>query len=412
MSRDRLKILWLKTGALHPLDTGGKLRTYNMLRQLNTRHEVCFLAFLPPGIAKNSIKQASEYSSEQLWIEMQETPKGSLKFCFELFLNLFSDLPYVIEKYKSAKMSAKIAEVEETFDITICDFLTPAVNWLSATKRPTKSLLFQHNVEALIWKRLAETAGNPIKKWYFTLQWKRLKDFEQMAAAHFGGVVCVSDEDCRLMHKDYGLTNILGSVPTGVDVDYFKPIKRAPEDGLIVFVGSMDWMPNIDAVHYFVNEIYPKIKKTRPGTRFAIVGRKPMESVRALARKDNSIIVTGTVDDVRPWLDKATAMVVPLRAGGGTRIKIYEAMAQGTPVVSTSIGAEGLAIKDNENILIADSVEEFAQDVLTLLEDRTLGEKISKNARELVEKNFSWQKVATIFENYCYQIVEQKPNNR
>jgi glycosyltransferase involved in cell wall biosynthesis len=235
-----------------------------------------------------------------------------------------------------------------------------------------------------------------------------LRKFEQLASLKFGGVVCVSDEDCKLMKQDYGLTNILGSVPTGVDIEYFRPDNRAPEDGLIIFVGSMDWMPNIDAVQYFAEEIYPLIKKRRPNVRFAVVGRKPAESVKALTRKDSSIIVTGTVDDVRPWMDKARVMVVPLRAGGGTRIKIYEAMAQGTPVVSTSIGAEGLVVKNNENILIADNPEDFANATLKLLDNDTIAKEIAKNARELVEKNFSWQRVATIFENYCYQIVERK----
>lgn len=407
MDRKSLKILWLKTGPLHPLDTGGKLRTFNMLRQLNSRHEVCFLSFLPPGLSEDDIRRAFEYSSRQCWIKWKETQKGSLKFYFELFLNLFSDLPYVIEKYKSAEMSRKIAELEGEFDIVVCDFLTPAVNWISGTQGKTKAILFQHNVEALIWKRLAETSGNFVKRWYFTLQWNRLREFEKIGSGYFDGVICVSEEDRRLMKEDYGLNNILGSVPTGVDVDYFTPKNRAPEKNLIVFVGSMDWMPNIDATHFFVNEIYPKIKKIKPEIKFAIVGRKPVDSIRALGKKDNSIIVTGTVNDVRPWLDRAQAMVVPLRAGGGTRIKIYEAMAQGTPVVSTSIGAEGLEIKHNENILIANSPDEFANAVLKLLDDVNLSEKISKNARELVEKNFSWKKVSVIFENYCYQIIDR-----
>jgi glycosyltransferase involved in cell wall biosynthesis len=408
MNKSHLKILWLKTGALHPLDTGGKLRTYNMLRQLNKRHEICFLSFLSPELPDAAVEKANEYSSRQCWVKWRETPKGSVKFFFELIKNLFSDLPYVIEKYKSAEMSAKISEMESEYDLTICDFLTPSVNWLNATKNPSKSLLFQHNVEALIWKRLADTAGNPLKKWYFTLQWKRLRNFEKLASSKFGGVVCVSDEDCRLMQRDYGLTNIFGSVPTGVDIDYFRPDNRSPEDGLIIFVGSMDWMPNIDAVKYFASEIYPLIKSRKPDARFAVVGRKPVESVRALSAKDKSIIVTGTVEDVRPWMDKARVMVVPLRAGGGTRIKIYEAMAQGTPVVSTSIGAEGLVVKNNENILLADTPGDFAEATLKLLNDDGLAQKIARNARELVEKNFSWQRVATIFEDYCYQITERK----
>ncbi|MGC8828864.1 MAG: glycosyltransferase [Verrucomicrobiia bacterium] len=403
-----LKILWLKTGLLHPLDTGGKLRTYNMLKELKKRHKITYLALKPADYRQEYLEKANEYSHFQILVQWNETRKGALRFYCELFLNLFSALPYSIEKYKSEEMGREIATQEKNYDLVICDFLTPAVNWIHNTTQPEKSLLFQHNVESLIWKRLMENAGNFLKRWYLKKQWKRMYEFEKTVSARFAGVVGVSDEDCQIMRQEYGLNNVLGSVPTGVDIDYFKPDNRSPEDGLILFLGSMDWMPNIDAVEFFTESIYHKIKAKCPGARFIVVGRNPTKSVRELSEKDSSIVVTGTVEDVRPYLRKASVMVVPLRAGGGTRIKIYEAMAAGVPVVSTSIGAEGLAVEHNKNILIADSPEEFAEQTTRLLKDNTLANAISAKGRKLVEENFSWEKVVDLFENYFRLILMKR----
>jgi len=405
---DQFKILWLKTGLLHPLDTGGKLRTFNMLKVLNRRHKITYLAFSLPETSEESKKKASEYSSSQVLIPFNEAKKRSPKFYCELFLNLFSKYPYAVEKYKSDLMTKAIAEMESDFDIVVCDFLAPSINWIRATKQPSKSLLFQHNVEALIWKRLAENSNSYFTHLYLKSQWKRMRNFEKNASARFGGVVGVSDEDCRIMREEYGLTNVLGSVPTGVDIEYFRPDGRAPEQGYILFLGSMDWMPNIDAVQYFVNSIYPIIKGKYPSAKFVIVGRNPVKSVNELADNDKSIFVTGTVDDVRPYLKKASVMVVPLRAGGGTRIKIYEAMAAGVPVVSTSVGAEGLAVENNKHILIGDSPDDFADKTIRILNNEL--PEISSNARRLVEENFSWEKVTELFEEYCKTIIQKNIN--
>ncbi|MGC8744909.1 MAG: glycosyltransferase [Verrucomicrobiia bacterium] len=407
-----LKILWLKTGLLHPLDTGGKLRTYNMLKELKKRHKITYLALKPTDCRQQYVEKASEYSDFQILVQWNETRKGTLKFFCELFLNLFSTLPYSIEKYKSEQMGREISAQEPNYDLIICDFLTPSVNWIDNASQPEKALLFQHNVESLIWKRLMETSKNFIKRRYLKTQWKRTYRFEKRVSAKFGGVVGVSDEDCQIMRQEYGLNNVLGSVPTGVDIEYFKPDGRLPENGLILFLGSMDWMPNIDAVEYFTESIYHKIKTKYPEARFIVVGRNPTKSIRDLSQKHSSIIVTGTVEDVRPFLKKASVMVVPLRAGGGTRIKIYEAMAAGVPVVSTSIGAEGLAVEHNKNILIADSPEEFAEQTIRLLKDKMLADTIAANGRRLVEENFSWKKVVDLFENYCRLILMKRKSDK
>jgi glycosyltransferase involved in cell wall biosynthesis len=203
------------------------------------------------------------------------------------------------------------------------------------------------------------------------------------------------------------LKNVLGAVPTGVDVAHFSAVKPARKPRSLVFLGSMDWMPNIDSVHFFVAEIFPLLKAKFPETKFTIVGRNPPQSVRDLAARDANICVTGTVDDVRPFVAESEVMIVPLRIGGGTRIKIYEGMASAIPVVSTRIGAEGLPVSHGEQILLADSPEDFAREIGRLFEQPQLRECIGQNGFEFVRDNFGWESVTKIFEDYCIQICSK-----
>jgi glycosyltransferase involved in cell wall biosynthesis len=188
----------------------------------------------------------------------------------------------------------------------------------------------------------------------------------------------------------------ISSVPTGVDLPYFERPTGAALEHDLVFVGSMDWMPNIDGVRWFLDEVFPLIQAKKPGCRLAIVGRQPPASL--VAEQNAHIIVTGTVPDVRPFLWHAPVSIVPLRIGGGTRLKIFEAMAAGTAVVSTTIGAEGLPVTHGETIRIADSAPEFAAECIELLENREACDRLAANALHLLRAKFSWERVTDSFE--------------
>ena len=404
-----MEILWLKTGPLHPLDTGGKIRTFNMLRALTRQNKVTYLSLCPPEISDDVRKSAAEYCHRAAWIPWREARKGSAAFFSQLAANqLASRLPFVIQKYRSPKMALAIHELDQlgTLDLIICDFLTPSVN-LIWPGRPLKTptLLFQHNVESLIWKRMHATAAG-LKRAYLRGQWQRMRKFEFESSARFDGVVAVSDEDAAIMRKDYALKNVLGAVPTGVDCEFFAESKWPRQEHSLVFLGSMDWMPNIDAVEFFTGEIWPAVKKKFPHATCTIVGRNPPAKVKELERRIPGVRVTGTVDDVRPFLAAAAAMIVPLRVGGGTRIKIFEGMATGIPVVSTRIGAEGLPVKHGENILLADTPVDFAAQIAALFDAPAKAVCIGASGRTLVREKFGWESVNRIFEDYCRQACE------
>jgi polysaccharide biosynthesis protein PslH len=416
---DPLRILWLKTGPLHPLDTGGKLRTYHLLRELNRCHHVTYFA-LRDGDSTDDpsiFDQATEYSSEQRWFDWREVPKATPGFYLDLLKNYsFSSRPYVIDKYVSREMAAaiRILDEEGKLDLIICDFLTPAINLFPAgndrLKAPT--MIFQHNVEAQIWKRMAEQAGNVVQRTYLRGQWRRMQAYEAASCRVADAVVSVSEGDSRQLREEYGLSNVLGHVSTGVDIDYFSDTarterRRGGKD--IVFLGSMDWLPNIDAVEFFAETMWSKIRSVQPEARLVIVGRRPTPAVKALADQDPSIEVTGTVPDVRPFVSQAAAVVVPLRIGGGTRIKIYEAMSMGVPVVSTTIGAEGLDVTHGKNILLADDPETFVAATLEILGDPEVGERIGRAGALHVREHYSWPVVAREFEQLCQQTVARRP---
>jgi polysaccharide biosynthesis protein PslH len=395
-----MRILWVKSGPLYPLNTGGRKRTHAMLVELARHHHVTYLANLPAGHVLAREEPGASYAQEKIWIPSREPGEGSLAWVVSLVKNLlFSTQPFVLDRYRNEELARTLLDLDANggFDLVLCDFLTPAVNF-DFDRIDTPVVLFQHNVEARIWERLAAEKKNPLMRLLFRDQAARMREAEKALSAQCQGVIAVSPEDAADFREDYGLENVLGDVPTGVDTAFFSPPgPRTPEPGLIGFLGSMDWMPNIECVHHFVRDIFPGILARHPAARFLVIGRDPPPSLRCLTSDDDRVILTGTVEDVRPFLDRCEVLVVPLRSGGGTRIKIFEAMAQGVPVVSTTIGAEGLPVPDGEAVLLADDPASFASAVVALLESPELRERLSRRARELVVADHGWEAVTEVF---------------
>jgi len=389
-----MKLLWIKTDFLHPTTRGGQIRTLELLRQLHRRHEVHYVAFHDPR-QPEGLSRAPEYCSKAYPIDFQLRDKSSPAFLRELIAGLFSSMPVTIRRCRSAEMRRRIEELiaAERFDRVICDFLSPAPN----IPELSSCVLFQHNVEAMIWKRRAEHAGDPLRRYYLKLQADRMVCYEGEVCRKAKTVIAVSESDAALMREWYGVRRA-EAVPTGVDSEYFKPRAPAPPSADLVFVGSMDWAPNIDGIDWFQREVLPLILRSKPECSIAIVGRTPPPAVQKLAERYPFIQVTGTVPDVRPWLWGAKLSIVPLRVGGGTRLKIFEAMAAGAPVVSTMIGAEGLGARDGDTIRIADTPEDFAAACLALLENPAERERLSGRAIRMVTEKYSWEAVAGAFE--------------
>jgi glycosyltransferase involved in cell wall biosynthesis len=228
-----------------------------------------------------------------------------------------------------------------------------------------------------------------------------MRRFERDMCRRFDSVIAVSADDREQMKREYGAEAVF-DVPTGVDTEFFRPnraINVAPHS--LVFTGSMDWLPNDDAIRYFMREIMPLIKKSVPDVTLTVVGRNPAPALVDLSKEDSSLVITGRVDDVRPYMDKAAAYIVPLRIGGGTRLKIFEAMAMEKAVVSTTVGAEGLPLTNGVELLLADEPATFAEAVVRVLTDDDYASELGQRAAAVVRENFGWRPVTDRFISLC-----------
>jgi sugar transferase (PEP-CTERM/EpsH1 system associated) len=392
-------ILWLKSDLLVPLDKGGKLRTWHLMRHLARRHEITYLSFADSSVRMQDLVEMGHVASRIVTVGRDEAPKGSLKFYTGVARHVIDPLPYAIAKYRSDAYRSTLVKLlaEHPVDLIVCDFLVPAVNL--PDQLPCPAVLFTHNVEAEIWRRHTEQQGSTIQRWLYGLQYKRMLDFERDTLARFDAVLAVSEQDRNTFELLYpGATRSRAFVvPTGVDASYFSPDEHDSDRPRLVFTGSMDWLPNEDAMTFFCRDVMPIIRARVPGVELAIVGREPTRGVRNLAAQ-HGVVVTGRVDDVRPFVREAAVYIVPLRIGGGTRLKIFEAMAMGKAVVSTAVGAEGLPVVHDRHLLIADDPQAFANATVRLLEDSSSRHRLGRAARDLVATRFDWAVVASELE--------------
>lgn len=388
------------------MDTGGKIRTGNILKQLAKLHEITVISNVESPQDDPYVQDMNQFCHDFIQVPWQETKRYTLKFFLKLSLQMFSPYPVSVLNTVSPDLARVIKDeyARGDYDLVICDFVQAAL--LMDKLDADRTLLFQHNVEAQIAKRHVEQAGNPISKLFWWLQWYKMDRYERAQCMRFDCVIAVSEEDKR-QFEEQGCDSAV-SIPTGTDIDFFKPDHSQVNPDQLVFCGSMDWLPNEDGMVFFIEEIFPSIKQRRPGAELIIVGRNPSPVVVKLAENRNDIQLTGWVDDTRPYLARAGVFIVPLRIGGGTRMKIFEAMAMGKAVLSTSIGAEGLPVTDGENIALEDNAAAFADRACSLMENSVQAIALGTNAREYVEDNFSWQQVARVFDSICVDTVNKE----
>ncbi|MEO8523684.1 MAG: glycosyltransferase [Caldimonas sp.] len=385
---------------LFPNNTGGRIRTTNILRGL--KGGAFDVTLIGPGSETDQGKwqqQLADVCDRFLsWGPVRTRPRWMRAG------DLLRALPVNVAADRSR---AALELVERTldrnrFDVVVFDFVHSAV--LRPTKVNAATVCFTHNVEAEIFARHAEQATSLPLRLVWKSQYAKMRRFEQTALRQFTTVVAVSERDARHFVDAYGVVAPV-TIPTGVDLDFFQwhaPIEVGPEDPpTVVFIGSMDWEANIDGVRHFIDEVWPLVRAQVPHARFVVVGRNPPASLVNRAREARDITFTGFVDDVRPFVRSAHVSVIPLRVGGGTRIKAFEAMAMGCPVVSTSIGIEGLDVRDGEEFLRRDDASAQAAAIVQLLRDGKLRNDISLRARHCVEQRFGHHVAARAFEQAC-----------
>jgi sugar transferase (PEP-CTERM/EpsH1 system associated) len=392
------RILFLTPQLLYPPQQGGALRAFNLLAGLAARHTLHLLTLLQPGE-----HLAPDSPLFRLCARVEAVPAPLPRPLHRrLAATLFSPLPDMALRLPSPAFSARLANLlsQERYDIVQAESLEMAPFLLQAGGQARRALLVfdDFNAEYLLQRRAWETDARAARHWpaalYSWVQWHKIRRYEAQVCRAANLVIAVSEMDASAL-KEIAPAARVAVVPNGVDTTYFSNGSAAgpgpattPCD--IVFTGKMDFRPNVDAVLWFGREVLPRIRAEEPAARFLIVGQNPHPRLRALA-DDPAVKLTGRVPDARPYMAAAAVYVVPMRIGGGTRLKVLEAMAMGKAIVSTSLGCEGYPVRDGGELLIADSPAEFARAVVALLRDPARRLRLGQAAREFAVSRYDWR---------------------
>ena len=385
-----MNILFVTKEIPYPPNYGSRMRTWNILKILCRKHNVTLVCFGSPEDKGLNVVRAQCQSV--FLVPSREQCYGRLQNYGRILASPFFRLPHIVRSKYSPAMAKQIAEIiaDNQIEYVFCDSVYSAIN---IKNNSVRKILNEHNVESIILSRANELKVNTILKRHDAVEIEKMRRFETATWRRFDRCFVCSKIDQAEIIRRSGNQNV-DVVPNGMDMAAYRVDHTRERPHCLAYTGQMGWGPNVDAAVYFVKAVYPLIKTAVPEVCFNIVGSNPADSVKALAGADPSITVTGYVDDVRPYVQESRVFVVPLRIGGGTRLKILEAMAMGKAVVSTSVGCEGLDVTDGENILIADDPADFAHKVAALMADAGKARALGGNGRRLVERKYSWDVIA------------------
>jgi glycosyltransferase involved in cell wall biosynthesis len=383
-----MKVLLLTQILPFPLDSGPQVKTYYVLRYLAERFDVTLLSFAR-GEYSAAVEHLQHYCSAVITIPMERTLPQDL---WAFTRSLISGEPFVMVRDQRQAMLDALVDLtsRQGFDVVHADQL----NMAQYAQRVigARKVLDAHNALWLLYKRLAESSRLSAKRLIFNRDWKLLMRYEKRMGASFDHVLAVSESDRRAL-LDAGVPDEkVHVIPISIDTAQVSGIERGRDATHILHIGTMFWPPNSEGVIWFLTEIWPYIQRDNPGVIFDIVGSRPPRNLQLLARQDATVNLTGYLPDPEPYLRKAAVMVVPLRAGGGMRVKILNALAQGIPVVTTGIGCEGIEVEDGRHVLIADGPSDFARATTRVLQDPELAAGLARNGRTLVENQYDYRR--------------------
>ena len=407
-----MRALWISHFVPWPLRGGAYLRSYHLLEELARSAEVSFVtlsARVPPGGASlDEARRALEAHCAR--VRILDIPMERLPFARERIVarSLLAG-SYDEVWLRSREMAEAVAGEVASFRPNFVYFDTIGLAQYARGIRDLPLVMNHHNVESHMMRRRAGAARNPVVRSILSLQARRLEVAEAAASRTFDLHLTVSELDRgRLEALHPGVRAEV--VPNGTDTEYFRA--RSPLDpvvpGSLVFVGGLHWYPNRSAVEWLLREVVPRLAARRPGFRLTVVGKAPSPEMERMAREDSRIELVGEAEDIRPFVSRSAVFACPMLEGGGTRLKILDAMAQGIPIVATRMAVEGIDIVDGENALIADDPSTFCDALLRLFDDRELGERLARRARKLVEEAFAWPVVGERFRSACRSVVERR----
>jgi polysaccharide biosynthesis protein PslH len=398
--RRKLRVLFITEFLPWPLNTGGRIRTYHILRQVGLRHEVTLVTQKAPKDTEGE-EQIRALVSQLYSVPLK--PPSVVSKILDPVAFVASARPYVAaySHYREglARLISSLMS-RESFDLVHLDHLDAAVYLQSCCPRPAV-YLDEHNYETSLLRSTRDHTSKALLRWYLGSQLRKLARFEQETLRAVDAVGVVSARDAHMVeavapHTDQEV------IPNGVDPAFFD-IPRRPRPYRVVSVGSLDWLPNVEGLLWFLNQVWPSVVEARPDATLHIVGRNPQ---RALLRQvSRGVSVAASVADIREHVRDAAAFVVPLLAGGGTRLRVLEAMAMRVPIVSTTVGVQGIECVHGQHVLVADAAGDFAQQLIALLDREELRERLAMEGRQLVERRYSWQVIGDTLDAFYRRSV-------
>ena len=394
----------------YPATSGKRIRTLNLTLRLAKRHRITYLCHrnADPNEARRAAEFFTDHGIETIIVDRAVPRKSGPAFYARLAANLVSPLPYSVATHTSRALRRAVRRLaaRRPVDLWHCEW-TPyaeALRDLTGQRR----LVMAHNVESLIWQRYGETETNPLKRWYIRRQWRKYERFERRAFAEATRTVAVSPEDAVLMRVHFGATRV-DVVDNGVDTAYFQPAATLRDFNRILYLGSLDWRPNLDAVRLLLDDIFPQVRTMEPDARLFIVGRNPPDWLRRQTALTPNAELHANVADVRPFLHECGVLAVPLRIGGGSRLKILEALACGTPVVATRVGAEGLSLEPGRDLTVVGQPEQMVAALVQAVRDPEAGLAQAERGRQVVLERYDWDVLADRLEQVWLRCAaEQK----
>jgi glycosyltransferase involved in cell wall biosynthesis len=379
----------------YPATSGKRLRTSNLMLRLAQRHRITYLARSngDPGETIHAAEFLADHGIEPILVDDPLPPKSGAAFYARLAANVFSPMPYSAQTHDTPRMREAVARYAADNSVDLWQFeWTPYVAALR--HRPdARKLVVAHNVDSTIWQRSYETEKNPLKRWFVRQQWQKFARYERRVFAEATRVVAVSEEDAARVRDCFGCERV-DVVENGVDREQFEGVTPRHDSRRILFLGALDWRPNLDAIRMLLDGIYPAVCREEPGVQLDIVGRNPPAWLEVRTRQRDGITLYADVPDVRPYLARSGMLAVPLRIGGGSRLKILEALACGLPVVSTRVGAEGLRLVAGKHLTVVPDAEAMAAALVDCIRHPSRAAAAAAAGRAYVLAEYDWDVIA------------------
>jgi len=397
-----MRVLVLTAKAIWPLLGGAEIRNFNLMKETSKYHDVYLLSFLLGRNDRDNFPGLEPYCKKVIGIDLIR-PKW--KRMYKAARSLSGSRPFIISEYHQREMSETVARVieEEKIDVVHAHFLH--VGQYASRKGRAAFVYDAHNLEHVLWERFSRIQSNPLMRSFARRQLPKFVAWQQNVARLSEKIVTLSDDDKEEYLRIAPYADVT-TVPNGADIDFFKPLDIETEENSIIYFANFGWPPQDDAAIYFHNDILPLVRKEIPGAKLYLVGKTPPEAVRDLACDD--VVVTGFVEDIREYIQRAAVVVLPLRVGAGTKHRVFQSLAMQKPLVTTSVGAEGIALEHGKTARITDDTEEFARHTIELLKNPELRRKMGEDGRRLIVENYDWRSNYKILEKVFEEAVEKK----